>query len=95
VLGGDNRKKAKRTLDTVLFVAQQIREHGAEEAWSKRVERWNEAQPGRRYKSFRELRQVYERFVHPSYEAPKYAPSKREPWQVERDKELSRQLEAA
>lgn len=94
VLGGDNRKKANSTLEAVLFVARQIREHGAE-AWSKRVERWNEAQPGRRYKSFRELRQVYERFVHPSYKAPKYEPSKREPWQVERDEQLRRQLEAA
>jgi hypothetical protein len=94
VLGGDNRKKANRTLDAVLFVAQQIRERGAE-AWSKRVERWNEAHPGRRYKSFRELRQVYERFLHPSYEAPKYEPYKREPWQVERDKQLRRQFEAA
>jgi hypothetical protein len=81
-------------LDAVLFLAQQIREHGAE-VWSKRVERWNEAHPGRRYKSFRELRQVYERFLHPSYEAPKYEPYKREPWQVERDKQLRRQFEAA
>ncbi len=94
VLGGDNRKKANRTLEAVLFVAQQIKEHGAE-AWSKRVERWNEAHPGRRYKSFRELRQVYERFLHPTYKAPKYEPYKREPWQVERDKQLSRELEAA
>jgi hypothetical protein len=78
----------------VLFVAQQIRDHGAE-AWSKRVERWNEAHPGRLYKSYRELRQVYERFLHPSYEAPKYEPYKREPWQIERDKQLSRQFEAA
>jgi len=57
VLGGDNRKKAKRTLEAVLFVARQIREHGAE-ARSKRVERWNGAHLGRRYKSFRELRRV-------------------------------------
>lgn len=92
VLGGDNRKKAKRTPEAVLFVGQQIREHGAE-ARSKRVERWNGAHLGRRYKSFRELRQVYERFVHPSYEAPKYEPSKkREPWQVEQDERLRRRL---
>ena len=83
-----------RTPEAVLFVGQQIREHGAE-ARSKRVERWNGAHLGRRYKSFGELRQVYERFVHPSYEAPKYEPSKkREPWQVERDERLRRQLEA-
>ncbi len=33
--------------------------------------------------------------MHPSYEAPKYEPSKQEPWQVEQDEQLSRQLEAA
>jgi hypothetical protein len=94
VLGGDNRKKSGRTLDVVLFIARQIRDHGRE-AWSKRVERWNKAHPERSYKSFRELRQVYERFLHPSYNAPKYKPSKREPWQVQRDKQRRRLLEEA
>jgi hypothetical protein len=94
VLGGDNRKKSGRTLDVVVFIAQQIRDHG-HEAWSKRVERWNKDHPDRRYKSFRELRQVYERFLRPSYNAPNYKPSEREPWQVQRDEQRRRQLEAA
>ena len=38
VLGGGNRKKSGRTLDVVLFITQQIRDHG-HEAWSKRVKR--------------------------------------------------------
>jgi len=37
----------------------------------------------------------HQAFAHPSYKAPKYEPSRREPWQVQRDKQLSRQLEAA
>jgi hypothetical protein len=94
MLGGDNRKKSGRTLEAVLFVARQIRDHG-HEAWSKRLERWNRARPEHGYKSFRELRQVWERFVHPSYNPPNYEPQEREPWQVERDKRLRRLLEEA
>jgi hypothetical protein len=92
VLGGDNRRLHDRTLDAVRFVTQQIREHG-EESWSRRLSRWNRERPKWRYASFRGLRQVFERFVHPHYEAPKYAPYEPTPYQTWRNKRRHQQFE--
>ena len=84
MLSGDNRRLEDRTLAAVRFVAQQIRERGAE-PWSRRVERWNREHPKWRYASFRALRQVFERFVHPHFEAPKYEPYEPTSYQSWRD----------
>ena len=50
LLGGDNRKLARRTLEAARFAAQRIREDSAE-SWQRRTDRWNRLFPHWPYKS--------------------------------------------
>lgn len=86
ILGGDNRKKDRRTLDAVLFAARQIRERGSF-SWSELVRAWNDTQrdPGRRYKDRRGLHQAFARFLRPRYNEPRFRRYQPEPWQRHRD----------
>ncbi len=70
VLGGDTRPLSDRTVEVVKFVARRMRRYG-EESWSERLRVWNSTCPeGWRYESYRSLRRVFERFIHPSYNPP-------------------------
>lgn len=70
ILGGDARPLPNRTLKVVQFIAYRMRRYG-EETWSERLKAWNAMCPKDwRYKSYRGLRQVFERFIHPQYNPP-------------------------
>ncbi len=73
VLGGDNRKNDKRTLEAIRFAARQMREHGRK-SWAEIVRHWNTAQtdPKRRYDSRGGLQQAFKRFVRTTYNEPQY-----------------------
>ena len=93
LLGGDNRKLARRTLEAARFAAQRIREDSAE-SWQRRTDRWNRLFPHWPYKSRGGLRQAFEKFWHPGYVLARWKPYDPTPAQLSRKEHLQRKLEA-
>ena len=91
VLKGDNRKKDRRTLDAVLFVARQLRERRSA-SWDELRKAWNDSQPDskRHYKSRKGIHQAFARFVRPKYDKPRFRPFAPEPWQEYADAQRRR-----
>lgn len=74
MLGGDNRKKDKHTLEAVRFVAREMRREHI--SWAELLRRWNGTQtnPERCYKSRGGLLQAFNRFVRAIYRPPAIKP---------------------
>ncbi|CAN5122193.1 hypothetical protein BH24ACT16_BH24ACT16_04770 [soil metagenome] len=80
VLGGDNRKLAKDTLEMARFVARRIRSHGYE-SLEERRKRWNEGHPNRSLKSRSTLLQAFQKLAYPKYKGARFAPYEHTPYQ--------------
>jgi hypothetical protein len=91
VLGGDAKRRDERTLEVAKFVARRMREYG-EETWRERWEAWNrKCTKEWHYKSYRGLRQTFERFVHRQYNLPNYEVRESTPYEAYREDWISKQ----
>jgi hypothetical protein len=90
ILSGGAIPLPERTLKAVEFAAGRMRRY-SEETWEKRLKAWNATcREGWRYRSYRGLRQVFERFIHHYYGTPspaKYQWPTETPYQQWKDRQ--------
>lgn len=86
LLGGDNRKKNRRTLDAILFVARHLRDSGPV-SWEALRRAWNASTQdrARHYKTRHGLYEAFAGFLRPKYKRPRFKPFVPRPWQQHRD----------